>query len=673
MPFTLSDYTDIKELAKGGMGKIYLATQVSLNRKVVIKEMAAGLITTKNEIKRFENEAQAGAALNHDNIIRIYDFGEEKNSFYIAMEFIDGPDLDVLLKEDDFPKEIGMIILQQALKGLAFAHEQGIVHRDVKPANILLSRNGAVKMADFGLAYAGTRSGQMTVTGTIVGTPEYMSPELLNGEETRNRCMDIWAAGIILYRIVAGRFPFSGETVPATLISIIQDKEKPAGEMDRTLPPNVAALLDSCLEKDHTKRLAGLAPLIEALQNHFFEIGIRDPVDTIKKYLTNRSAALAELAPLLARHHLDKGNECSRDMKHAAALAHYQAARKHDPKNKELAAAIRSHQESMGALTAETATLGGDVLSQVRAARPKKKKARFGPLTTAAALFSLVIIGAVAVVAFNPDAWSAIKRPLADVVSRMVAFVQQPGSALPGEAPASTTETKRPESLMVRTGTPASIAKGESPAAALKADTAAAQPAKDSGIFAAPVQPQQNKPLLEKKPVEDAGAGKVPGPASPAPQTLVPGPPPSSGLVKVEVNPRAALVMVDNRVITAHEMAGTVLNVGPHRFTAVADGFAPSTTSVAVSGNDTHVVMITLATEKKTGELEVLSDIAAEIYIDGEFRGSAPTSSPIVLAEGQHTVVFKRAGVTPYTKSVSIHAGEIRRVKVEPVEKGAGK
>jgi hypothetical protein len=131
--------------------------------------------------------------------------------------------------------------------------------------------------------------------------------------------------------------------------------------------------------------------------------------------------------------------------------------------------------------------------------------------------------------------------------------------------------------------------------------------------------------------------------------------------------------MVDNRVITAREMAGTVLNAGPHHVTAVADGFAPSTTSVAVSGNDTHVVLITLTPEKKTGELEVLSDVAAEIYIDGEFRGNAPTSSPIVLAEGQHTVVFKRAGVTPYTKSVSVRAGEIRRVRVEPVEKGAGK
>jgi tRNA A-37 threonylcarbamoyl transferase component Bud32 len=653
MPFTLSDYTDIQELAKGGMGKIYLATQVSLNRKVVIKEMAAGLLTTKNEIKRFENEAQAGAALNHDNIIRIYDFGEEKNSFYIAMEFIDGPDLDALLKEDDFPKEIGMIILQQALKGLTFAHEQGIVHRDVKPANILLSRNGAVKMADFGLAYAGTRSSQMTATGAIVGTPVYMSPELVNGEETRDRCMDIWAAGVILYRLVTGRFPFPGETVPSTLISIIQDKEKPAGEIDRTLPPNMAALLDSCLEKDHTKRLASLAPLIEALQNYFFEIGIRDPVDTIKKYLANRSAALAEFGSLLARYHLAKGNECSRDMKHSAALAHYQAARKHDPKNKELVAALRSHQDYMGALTAETATVGGGMLSQVRAVRPKKKSRGLGLLATAAVLFSFIILGAAAVVVLNRDAWNTVKKPLAAVVSRVVKFVQQPASVLSGAVPVTAPEGQKPESLMVRTGTPAVIAKGESEAAVPKADAVSAA--------VAPV------------PVQSAKDSNASAPSGVSSQPQVQPPALASGLVKVEVNPPAALVKVDNRVITTQEMGGTMLNAGTHFVTATADGFAPSTASVTVSGNDTHLVMIGLTPEKRTGELEVLSDIAAEIYIDGEFRGNAPTTAPIVLTEGQHTVVFKRAGVTPYVKSVSILAGETRRVKVEPATKATGK
>ena len=639
MPFTLADYTDIKELAKGGMGKIYLATQVSLNRKVVIKEMATGLLTTKNEIKRFENEARAGAALNHDNIIRIYDFGEERNSFYIAMEFIDGFDLDALLKEDDFPKEIGMMVLQQALKGLAFAHEQGIVHRDVKPANILVSRNGAVKMVDFGLAYAGTSSGHMTVTGAIVGTPVYMSPELVNGEETRDRCMDIWAAGVILYRLVTGRFPFPGETVPATLISIIQDKEKPAIEFDRTLPPNLAALLDSCLEKDHTKRLASLAPLIEALQNYFFEIGVRDPVDTIKKYLANKSAALAELAPLLARHHLAKGNECSRDMKHPAALAHFQKARKHDPKNKELAAALRSHQDYMGALTAETATVGGGMLSQVRAVRPKKKPAGFGLLTTAAILVSLIILGGGAIAVLDRDVWNAMKRPVAAVAGRVVRFVRDPASALLGTAAVSTPETQKADSLTARTGVRAAIAKGESTAGA------SAQPAKDSNA------------------VTPSGA---------SPQTQAQTPVPASGLVKVEVNPAAASVKVDNRVITAQERNGIMLNTGTHLVTATADGFAPSTASVTVSGNDTHLVMIGLTPEERTGELEVLSDIPAEIYVDGEFKGNAPTSTPIVLSEGQHTVVFKRAGFTPYVKSVNIKDGETKTVKVEGgvMEKG---
>jgi hypothetical protein len=517
----------------------------------------------------------------------------------------------------------------------------------------------------------------MTATGAIVGTPVYMSPELVNGEETRNRCMDIWAAGVILYRIVTGRFPFSGETVPATLISIIQDKEKPAIEIDRTLPPNAAALLDSCLEKDHTKRLASLAPLIEALQNYFFEIGVRDPVDTIKKYLANRSAALAELAPLLARYHCAKGNECSRDKKHAAALAHFQAARKHDPKNKDLAAALRSHQETMGALTAETATVGAGMLSQVRAARPKKKLAGFGLLTATAILLSFAILGAGAVAVLDRDTWNAMKKPVAAAAGRVVRFVRETASALPGPIPVSTPEAQKPESLMARTGTPAAIAKSESTVVATRPDTAAAagsqasaQPVKDSTAPASTASPQQGAQVFEKKPAQEPGSGKAQVVASAAPKSLVPEP--VSGLVKVQVNPAGAMVMVDDRIITAKEMNGIMLSAGTHLVTATADGHKTSTANVSVLGNDTHLVMIGLTPEKKTGELEVLSDIAAEIYIDGEFRGNAPTTAPIVLAEGQHTVAFKRAGFTPYVKSVNIKYGETRTVKVEGgmMEKG---
>jgi serine/threonine protein kinase len=647
MPFTLTDYTDITELAKGGMGKIYLATQVSLNRKVVIKEMAGGLLTSKSEIKRFENEAQAGAALNHDNIIRIYDFGEEKGSFYIAMEFIDGPDLDQLLRQGDFPREIGMMVLHQALKGIAYAHERGIVHRDVKPANMLISSHGTVKMVDFGLAYAGAQSGQLTTIGAIVGTPPYMSPELVSGEETRNKCMDIWAAGVILYRLVTGDFPFTGDNVPTTLISIMQNKEKPAEEIDRTLPPRLAELLHSCLIKDHTRRLPDLLPLIEALQNHFFEIGIRDPVDTIRKFLADRNGALTDIRSHLVRYHLAKGRDYSRTMQYSAAQAQFQAAKKFDPKNKEIRSSLKSLEEYIGnALTGATATVEKEVVTQVRASR-QEKKAKGAPVFLAAlVLLSLAVLAAVAVALYKPALWNRISgevKTVAGVAYRtarwaVVATHEEGRSASPGSQPVQRKTTDL------------------SPPGKAQADDT-----NGIGKRKNPVTGSTTNAGISAGPGNDSAAVRAPG------TSAVP------GMVRVEVSPATASVKVDNKALSAKEMAGTVLTSGVHQVLATADGFAPSTTIVAVSGNDTHLVMIGLTKEKKTGELEVLSDITAEVYIDGEFKGNAPTASPIVLPEGEHSVMFKRPGFKPYQKTVLILSGELRQIKVESGSKSAGK
>jgi tRNA A-37 threonylcarbamoyl transferase component Bud32 len=643
MPFTLSDYTDIQELAKGGMGKIYLATQISLNRKVVIKEMAGGLLTSKNESKRFENEAQAGAALNHDNIVRIYDFGEEKGSFYIAMEFIDGPDLDQLLKQNDFPREIGLMVLHQALKGLAHAHEHGIVHRDVKPANMLVSSHGAVKMVDFGLAYAGTQSGQLTTTGAIVGTPPYMSPELVSGEETRSECMDIWAAGVILYRIVTGSFPFTGDNVPTTLINIMQSKEKPAEEIDRTLPEPIAVLLQSSLTKDHTKRLSCLSPLIEALQNHFFDIGIRDPAGMIKKYFIDKGAAVAELGSFLFAYHLARGKECATAMKYSAALAHFQEARKHDPKNKEVAQAMRSLEDYVGsALSSKTAVVEKGMLSQVRAAK-RKKAGHFPFVLTALVVISLSSLSAVGVAFYKPELWGRVKgiaHSAKQFGQGLIRGAMQAGGQVIGPAaPEIKPEPQKYRELPTLSQT-------------TKKDSAADGWSRESVTVAA-VRPSM-------KPGADSGAPNQDLRQPPQVQAQ----PPAIGMVKFEVSPLSAIVKVDNKALSAQEMGGTMLAAGNHQILASADGFAPSTTLVAVAGSDTHLVMIGLTREKKTGELNVLSDITAELYIDGELRGTAPTASPLLLSEGEHSIVFKRPGFKPFEKTVTIQAGEIKQVRI---------
>src|SRR5271157_1031120 len=150
MALILKDFTEIKELGKGGMGEVFTATQVSQKRKVVLKKMAQSWFANRNQLEQFEHEAKLAASLDHDNIIQIYDFGKENGEEYFAMEYIDGSDMEKLFDQKPFPREIGLMIALQALKGLNHAHQKGLIHGDFKPNNILVSKAGKVKITDFG-------------------------------------------------------------------------------------------------------------------------------------------------------------------------------------------------------------------------------------------------------------------------------------------------------------------------------------------------------------------------------------------------------------------------------------------------------------------------------------------------------------------------------------------
>ena len=312
MAFLLKDYKDIQEIARGGMGKVYLATQVSLNRKVIIKEMATGLLTSATEIKRFENEARAAALLGHDNVIRIYDFGEDRGSFYISMEYVDGPGLETLLRDAHCIPEIALMIVLHALKGLNFAHQHQIIHRDIKPGNILVSKVGAVKVVDFGLAHAGAQQMHLTATDTIVGTPLYMSPEQASGEEKKNIQMDIWSVGVLLYRIITGDYPFKGDNVPAILYNIVQSKQPPLLELAPALPDDLAQNIDLCLEKDRANRLTNLAPLIESLTELFLRDRCQGHRRADPAVYHRPVSSTKELSKLLLEYHGSKGSNSKR-------------------------------------------------------------------------------------------------------------------------------------------------------------------------------------------------------------------------------------------------------------------------------------------------------------------------------------------------------------------------
>ena len=236
---TILHYKITEELGEGGMGVVYKAEDLNLGRDVALKFLAREALGDERHRERFFREAKAAAALNHPNICTIYGIHADSEQPFLAMEFVDGE--DVKKKLEDGPVDLGtsLDIAIQAGIGLQAAHEKGIVHRDVKSANLMVTKQGYVKVADFGLALVADWS-RRTQRDQTPGTPAYMSPEQAIGE-TVDRRTDIWAVGVVLYEMVTGRLPFEGEYQQAVLYGVIHEEQKPmtgvaGGRADRTGP-----------------------------------------------------------------------------------------------------------------------------------------------------------------------------------------------------------------------------------------------------------------------------------------------------------------------------------------------------------------------------------------------------------------------------------------------------
>lgn len=287
-------------LGAGGMGKVYAATQLSVGRHVAVKVLRSDLSELPTLQQRFFREAQLIASLRHPNIVGLVDFGQDDalGSLYIVMEFVEGRTLTSLLAEGRPPLPLALSICRQVCSGLAEAHAAGIVHRDLKPDNVMLqvTAEGAVhaKLLDFGIALPqGRDETRFTAAGDVVGTPFYMSPEQATDRPVDHRA-DLYALGVILYEMIAGRVPFAADTPLAALFKTVNEQHKPLGELgDVDLPPGpVAELIDDLLAKDPAARPASAA-----------EVGRR--LEQLLSGLTNqlpRVANVAELTGVLKPH-----------------------------------------------------------------------------------------------------------------------------------------------------------------------------------------------------------------------------------------------------------------------------------------------------------------------------------------------------------------------------------
>ena len=253
-PKKVGRYEILERVGRGGMGVLYRGHDAVLDREVAIKVMSADLGADETMRPRFYREARAAAKLQHRNIVTIFEFGEEDATPYIVMEFLHGQDLAKRMKaQPPLTLEAKLDIVAELCTGLHFAHEQGVIHRDVKPANIRLLPDGSVKLLDFGIAKMA--QSQLTQSGSVFGSASYMSPEQVQGAAIDGRS-DIFSAGVVLYELITGKKPFAGDSPTAVIAKLLTEEPEPVEKLVPGLPKPLIAAVKKALEKDPAKRYA---------------------------------------------------------------------------------------------------------------------------------------------------------------------------------------------------------------------------------------------------------------------------------------------------------------------------------------------------------------------------------------------------------------------------------
>ncbi len=264
---TIGRFEILSELGRGGMAVVYKARQTSPNRIVALKVLPPELSLDRTYIARFRQEADSAAALEHPNIVPIYVVDEEDGLHYIAMKFIDGRTLkEVIHERGMLPLDETIRIIEQVASALDYAHSRGVIHRDIKPSNMMLDRSGWVYLTDFGLARGVGGGGGLTVTGTVMGTPEYMSPEQAQGLPNVGPPTDIYALGVVIYEMLTGRMPFKADTPLAMLVARLQQAPIPPRDFRSDLPLPVEDVIMRALARKPEARYPSAGELVMALK-----------------------------------------------------------------------------------------------------------------------------------------------------------------------------------------------------------------------------------------------------------------------------------------------------------------------------------------------------------------------------------------------------------------------
>jgi hypothetical protein len=257
------DYELLEEIARGGMGVVFRARQVSLNRVVALKLIAAGRLASDEAVKRFQLEAEAAARLDHPNIVPVYEVGEHEGQHFFSMKLVEGGSL-----AEQARASLGerVALLSQVARAVHYAHQRGILHRDLKPGNILVDAKGEPNVTDFGMAKLMEEESSLTHSGVVMGTPGYMSPEQAAGKNAElTTASDVWSLGAILYELVGGQPPFRGNSPMETLRQVMEREPKRVSALNRAVDVDLETCTLRCLEKDPARRYTSAAALADDL------------------------------------------------------------------------------------------------------------------------------------------------------------------------------------------------------------------------------------------------------------------------------------------------------------------------------------------------------------------------------------------------------------------------
>ncbi len=268
LPASIGKYPIDALLARGGMGAVFKATHPTLKRHVVLKKLT--MRGSASIAERFKREARILMDFKHDNIVRVFDHFKEGSSHYMVMEYVDGESLDALIRRRRFlSTELSLAIFIKACRALAYAHERGVVHRDIKPGNILISKKGEVKLADFGIASSGDEDdGGLTREGMTLGTPSYMPPEQIENAKNVDKRADIYAMGIMLYEMTTGKKPFPGSFSPETVNLIQKGRYRKPSSVNRSVKPVVDRLVRRLARPDPRRRYQDMAEVIRVVERY---------------------------------------------------------------------------------------------------------------------------------------------------------------------------------------------------------------------------------------------------------------------------------------------------------------------------------------------------------------------------------------------------------------------